>query len=90
MLPEAQAASWRDGRQAGEGRIDVDQERAEMALHRVELGGEVADVADLDLLRLDAGGLEAARAPPRASSPTMCLFSFVQLRAKSVWYPPRT
>ena len=43
------------GRQPGERRIDLDQEGAEMALHAVELGGEVADVADLHLLGLDPG-----------------------------------
>ena len=61
MLPEAQAASWRAVGRPEKRRIDVDEEGAEVALHRVQLGGEVADVADLDVLRLDAGGLEAAQ-----------------------------
>src|SRR5690606_875629 len=35
-------------------------ERAEMALHAVELGGEVADVSALDLFGRDLAGLERA------------------------------
>jgi hypothetical protein len=58
-------------------------------LHGVELGGEVADVRDLDVLRSDVRGLEGAHTLSRIIA-EMCLFSFVQLRAKSVWYPPRT
>jgi hypothetical protein len=49
------------GRQSRQRRIDVEEERAEVALHRVQLGGEVADVADLDVLRLEPGGLEATQ-----------------------------
>ena len=48
------------GRQAGERRIDVDEKGAEVPLHGVELGGEVADVADLDLFGLDAGRCQPA------------------------------
>jgi hypothetical protein len=44
------------GRQAAECRVDLDQEGAEVPLPGVELAGEVADVADLDLARLDPGG----------------------------------
>src|SRR5258706_509282 len=47
-------------RQAGKRRVGVDEERAEMPLHRIQLGGEVADVPDLDLVWLDAGGCQAA------------------------------
>ena len=78
--PEAQAASWRAVGRPREGRIDVDQEGAEVALHGVELGGEVADVADLDVLR--ARPVASRRAAAHASRiiATMCLFSLVQLR----------
>jgi hypothetical protein len=48
------------GRQPGERGIDVHQEGAEVTLHRIELGGEVADVPHLDLLRRDACLLEPA------------------------------
>src|SRR5262249_34547790 len=37
-----------------------DEEGAEMALHRVQLGGEVADMADFDVLRIETGGLQPA------------------------------
>jgi hypothetical protein len=63
--------------------VHLGEERAEMALHAVELGGEVADVRALDLLGRDPGALE--RADHRlAHQREKCLFSFVQLRAKSV------
>ena len=85
MLPDAHAASWRDGGQPAERRVHLDEERAEVALHAVELGGEVADVARSRSPRV--------RSPVRSSAPSTasrisaekCLFSFVQLRAKSVW-----
>ena len=59
-----------------------------MALHAVQLGGEVADVRHFDLAR---------PTPVAASAPSiawriiagMDLPSLDQLRAKSVWEPPR-
>src|SRR5580698_4138990 len=50
-LPDAQAA---------EGRVDLDEERAQVALLAIELRGKVADVGDLDLVGLDGGGFERA------------------------------
>ena len=40
--------------------MHLGEERAEMALHAVQLGGEVADVGALDLLGRDPGALERA------------------------------
>ncbi len=43
-----------------EGGIDLDEERAEVALLAVELSGEVADVTHLDVSGIDVGRLESA------------------------------
>jgi hypothetical protein len=43
-----------------EGGIGLDEQPAEVALPHEELGGEVADVADLHLARRDAGRRERA------------------------------
>ena len=72
------------GRKAAEGRVDLGEERTEVALHAVELGGEVADVRALDLVRRDLRILESAE-HGLAHQREKCLFSLVQLRAKSVW-----
>src|SRR5262245_41458463 len=46
-------------RQARETRVDINQESSEMALHGVQLRGEVADVAYFDVLWVDTGSLQA-------------------------------
>ena len=48
------------GRQTGERRVGLDQKCSEMPLHRVELGGEVADVTNLDVTGINLSRLEPA------------------------------
>ncbi len=85
MLPDAHAASCLPGGQAAERGVDLDEERAEVALLAVELGGEVADVPDLDVLRDRSSVASSAPETPSRIRAAKCFFSFVQLRAKSVW-----
>src|SRR5690606_10049025 len=48
------------GGDAAEGGVRLEEEGADVALLRVQLGGEVADVGGLDLLRVELGDLEGA------------------------------
>jgi hypothetical protein len=49
------------GRQSGKSRIDLEEERADMSLLGVELGGEVADVGGFNFARFDPGRFERAQ-----------------------------
>ena len=47
-------------RQSREGRVDLREERTEVTLHAVELGGEVANVRALDFFRCDLANLKCS------------------------------
>ena len=76
------------GRDAGELRVDLEKERVDLALLAIKLGGEIADMCGLYLVRLDRACCIAAFTVSRITA-EKCLPSLFQFRAKSLCAPPR-